>query len=73
MSKWTEDVRSMLSRVGPTFTVKELCEKAEKTLQRKHPDNKNVRAKIRQQLQILRDNGQLRQGKTPGQWHKLKD
>lgn len=70
-SNWTNDVRAMLPRVGRKFTVKEFCAAVESDLQRKHPENNNVRAKIRQQLQVLRDNGELRQGKTPGTWHKL--
>lgn len=39
------------------FTLTEFYAKAEADLQRQHPDNNNVRAKIRQQLQFLRDKG----------------
>ncbi|MCD7857029.1 MAG: hypothetical protein LUG55_04390 [Clostridiales bacterium] len=40
------------------FTLSEVYE-FQNELQRRHPDNHNVEAKIRQQLQVLRDNGIL--------------
>jgi HKD family nuclease len=42
----------------------------EQTFQEKYPDNDNIRAKIRQQLQVLRDRGAIEQI-TPGRWRKL--
>ena len=44
----------------------------EAELQLKHPENHNVKAKIRQQLQILRDNG-LIQFLGNGQYLKLNE
>ena len=41
------------------FTLKELYD-FEDILHRKHPDNNNIKPKIRQQLQILRDNGYIK-------------
>ncbi len=41
---------------GKEFTIQEIY-KFENILSQKHPENKNIRAKIRQQLQILRDKG----------------
>ncbi len=42
----------------PTFSLEELY-KFEDVLQREHPNNHNVRAKLRQQLQVLRDKNYL--------------
>ncbi|WP_279303134.1 hypothetical protein [Hyphococcus luteus] len=41
-----------------SFTLAEMYE-FEEELQRLYPNNKNIRPKIRQQLQRLRDNGYL--------------
>jgi type II restriction enzyme len=49
-------VRLLESTTGqPTFTLLTFYTWAEEALSRQHPDNHNVRAKIRQQLQVLRD------------------
>jgi len=48
----------------------EAAYRAEGELQRKFPHNLNVRAKIRQQLQVLRDLGFV-QHLSPGRWRKL--
>lgn len=56
---WTVDVLNVVRRLGKTrFSLKELYgfETELKTL---HPKNENVRPKIRQQLQVLRDLGLL--------------
>lgn len=57
---WTIDVLKAVRRLGKTrFLLKELYA-LESDLQNAHPNNRNIRPKIRQQLQILRDLGLLR-------------
>ncbi|HWZ45046.1 MAG TPA: DpnI domain-containing protein [Candidatus Saccharimonadales bacterium] len=51
---WTLDVLRVARRLGHQFTLREMYEH-ETTLLRLHPGNHNIRAKIRQQLQVLRD------------------
>ena len=56
---WTLDVLTVLRSLSKTgFTLVEAYS-FENILSARHPENKNVRAKIRQQLQILRDMGYL--------------
>ena len=56
---WTVDVLNAVRRIGKSrFSLQELYE-SEEQLKALHPQNQNVRAKIRQQLQILRDLGLL--------------
>lgn len=56
---WTLDVlTSVRSLEKPEFTIDDAYS-FEKILSDKHPENRHVRAKIRQQLQILRDLGYL--------------
>lgn len=59
---WTQSVREIVLTLPNVFTTQDVY-KHERKLQRAHPENKNVRAKIRQQLQVLRDKGLLIQGK----------
>lgn len=49
---WYNEIEWCVARVPPTFTLKDIYE-FEKELKRKHPKNKNIRAKIRQQLQVM--------------------
>jgi type II restriction enzyme len=64
---WTIDVLNAIRRLGKTrFSLRELYA-FEPDLQRAHPNNRNIRPKIRQQLQVLRDLGLLRFG-TPGNY-----
>jgi len=57
---WTLDVLNVLRNLGkPEISLTDVYS-FEQCLQEIHPHNKNVRAKIRQQLQILRDLGFLR-------------
>jgi type II restriction enzyme len=54
---WTLDVLTTLRKLAkPRFSLQELYE-LEPYLQNIHPHNRNVRPKIRQQLQVLRDLG----------------
>jgi len=56
---WTLDVLTVLrSFQRPEFTIDDAYS-FEEVLSQKHPENRHVRAKIRQQLQILRDLGYL--------------
>lgn len=61
---WKDDVYVELLRYTETntteqFTLREFYRHAADRLAAKHPDNNNVRAKIRQILQRLQDDGQL--------------
>jgi len=64
LSKWASDVWACVKKTstvksadgGETFTLEDIY-RHEKHLAKLHPDNRNIRAKIRQQLQVLRDEG----------------
>lgn len=54
---WTLDIMSCVDQIdGKTFKLDDMYKYAD-VLSIKHPDNHHVKDKIRQQLQILRDNG----------------
>jgi type II restriction enzyme len=56
---WLMDTLFCLNQIEErTFTLRQMYE-FEPYLQAKHPDNRNVQAKIRQQLQVLRNMGYL--------------
>ena len=56
---WLLDIMRCVEQIGkPNFTLDEVYT-FERALERKHPENRHVRDKIRQQLQILRDRGYL--------------
>jgi len=64
---WTLDVLTTIRKLGKTrFSLRELYQ-LEPYLQRIHPLNQNVRPKIRQQLQVLRDLG-LIEFTSPGSY-----
>jgi type II restriction enzyme len=68
---WTLDVLTVLRSLKKReFTLDEAYS-FEAVLSRRHPDNKHVKPKIRQQLQILRDLGYL-QFVTPGHYRWIK-
>ncbi len=61
---WGPEVLAFVRELQKTknsdeFTLKEFCAKYEETLATLNPRNRNVDARIRRQLQILRDNGVL--------------
>ncbi len=59
---WTLDVLRAVRQLGqPEFTLQEMYA-FEPQLKALHPSNQNVRPKIRQQLQVLRDFGLIRFG-----------
>ena len=53
---WLMDVFICVERLGKIFNLSEIYD-FENELSRKHENNKNVRPKIRQQLQLLRNKG----------------
>lgn len=53
---WTLDVLSCVEKLNTTFSLNEMYG-FEGQLSTKHPENKHIKDKIRQQLQILRDKG----------------
>jgi len=53
---WLFDVLRCVERLDAAFTLKQMYEFVEE-LKTKHPANNNIEAKIRQQLQFLRDKG----------------
>jgi len=56
---WLLDVMAAVEKLGfKEFTLSQIYEFAD-ALGRKHPDNRHVKDKIRQQLQVLRDRGYL--------------
>ncbi len=56
---WTLDVLTLLQSLKKdAFTLKKVYS-FEKTLSEMHPENRNVKPKIRQQLQVLRDLGYI--------------
>jgi hypothetical protein len=67
---WKRDVFEVLERIpAQEFTLQDL-RVFENDLQRRHPENRNVAPKIRQQLQLLRDNG-LVEFVSRGRYRKL--
>jgi len=67
---WEKDVFSILNRIpNREFTLKEVYQFSNE-LAKKHPENHNINAKIRQILQQLRDMGLVKFTKS-GQYKKL--
>jgi len=56
---WTLDVLNIVRRLGKTEFTTTDAYIFERELEQLHPDNRNIKAKIRQQLQVLRDTGLL--------------
>jgi type II restriction enzyme len=57
--RWLLDVMACVERLGRAeFSLGDIY-MFEQDLQQRHPDNLHVKAKIRQQLQVLRDRGYL--------------
>jgi type II restriction enzyme len=56
---WLMDIMGCIEQLmQPEFKLADIY-KFESELSEKHPDNRHIKAKIRQQLQVLRDNGYL--------------
>ena len=56
---WTADILKIIRELGRTEFALDEVYAYDDQLQRLHPENKHIRPKIRQQLQILRDRGIL--------------
>lgn len=56
---WTADVLKIIRELGRTEFALDEVYAYDEQLQKLHPENKHIRPKIRQQLQILRDKGIL--------------
>lgn len=54
---WIMDILHCVNAIEPNVFTLSMVYSFEKELAHKHPDNNNIRAKIRQQLQLLRDRG----------------
>lgn len=67
---WVADVLGCVERLYSTFTLENVYS-FERELAAKHPKNHYVRAKIRQQLQVLRDLG-LVEFVSPGVYRRLR-
>ncbi len=52
---WISDIIKCLDILPEKFTLKDVYKKCEKHLSKLHPNNKHIKEKIRQQLQILRN------------------
>ncbi len=67
---WLFDILSCVDRISSTdFTLSQMYAFADE-LSAKHPENNNIKPKIRQQLQILRDRGIIEFTK-PGEYRKV--
>ena len=53
---WISDVLTIVEKQSSYFTLQQIYAE-EAVLSKFHPDNNNIKAKIRQQLQIIRDMG----------------
>ena len=56
---WVVDIMNCIDRLGKNEFCLDDVYKFENLLQQKHPANKHIKDKIRQQLQFLRDKGYL--------------
>lgn len=54
---WVLDVMNCIERIDNSEFQLSNVHQYESTLARLHPENRHIRAKIRQQLQVLRDAG----------------
>ena len=56
---WLLDIMACIEKLGDKkFSLNEMYA-FENALSKKHPDNRHIKNKIRQQLQVLRDKGYL--------------
>jgi type II restriction enzyme len=64
---WTLDVLNIARRIGKSSFTNEDIYTFAPELEQLHPDNRHIKDKIRQQLQVLRDTGFL-EHITTGEW-----
>lgn len=70
-SSWKTDVRDCINKITTKIFTLEDVYRFEKHLSELHPKNNNVKAKIRQQLQLLRDGGIIEFVDDNGTYKKL--
>ena len=71
LSGWRKDVFGCLLNIAKDVFILDEVYKFEKQLFHLHPENRNVRPKIRQQLQVLRDMGLIEFTARKGVYRKL--
>ncbi len=70
---WTDSLKQLISLeagVGGTFTIEDVYSH-ESWLARRYPDNRHIRATIRDKLQDLRDEGYLEFVDNQGTYRRL--
>ena len=67
---WTLDVLRVIENLPARAFSNQEIYSFEFELAKLHPGNRNIRPKIRQQLQVLRDRGLIKQDK-PGWWYRV--
>ena len=73
MTPWTDDVQAIVDGLPDEFTTKDVVDLGTPALELQHPENTHISAKIRQQLQVLRDKRKtIVAGKQRGTWMKVK-
>jgi type II restriction enzyme len=70
-TSWLQDVRNCVEQIDRSEFVLDDVYKFETALLRAYPGNSHVREKIRQQLQVLRDLGELELVDDRGTYRKL--
>lgn len=66
---WKSDVVALLERLPPRFTLQDTY-RFIPLLHGKHPENRHIEEKVRQTLQVLRDEGRL-QFLAPGEYEQV--
>ena len=66
---WTNDIWAIVESLPKEFSLADVY-RHKKNLARKHPQNHHVEAKIRQQLQFLRDEGKIEFIDDAGQYRR---
>lgn len=67
---WRDDVLDVVERLPPTFQLRHVYRFIPK-LHREHPENRHIAEKIRQQLQVLRDEGVLEFVEPAGTYRRV--
>lgn len=67
---WTEDVAEIVQRLPARFRLEEVY-RFVPLLHHRHPENRHLEEKIRQQLQVLRDQGVIRFTPEGGTYHRV--
>ena len=67
---WTDDVWAIVQSLPRLFRLEDVY-RHKRQLEAKHPDNRHIEAKIRQQLQLLRDERKIEFTDNRGSYRKL--